>query len=299
MMERSRAKDLAQSKTSSHLVSVPPSVDGGVSTMEHATKARQTPLSRSFFDDENGSSSLDGALYKILEYLKPSDFYTLGALTGSRFWKRFLFENPQSEYLFSPPGKPKISNGRKYLKNLYYFRKSVESIQPGTKKCGKRNRTRSKLVQDQQNEGRQSLNRIGVFSPQEEDSILTNDTIGYFGVCFFRSGVLGVWGDYSGMFLTPHVDRLFSSQKIVDSAPDAQVQLCPIEAIECKTSSKEGVDKVETETSKNPSSVPSPTQDRKTVGKDGYLFADSYHAEAGRASQRWSVKVTAHPRHHG
>ena len=160
MMERSRAKDLAQSKTSSRLVSGPPSVAGGVSTKENATELRQTSLSRSFFDDENGSSSLDGALYKILEYLTPSDFYTLGALTGSRFWKRFLFENPHSEYLFSPPEQPKISNARKHLKNLYYFRRWVERIQLGTKKCGKRNRKRSKLVQDQQNEGGQSLNRI-------------------------------------------------------------------------------------------------------------------------------------------
>ena len=259
----------------------------------------------SLFDGRTDSLNLDGALYRILEYLTPSDFYTLGALTGSRFWKRFLFENPESEYLFSPPKAngqhhPTTSKGRTHLQTLRFFRTSVEGIPCATRKGLKRNRRGSSKLQQQKlhqhqdkEEEQQPLNRVGVFSPHEEDSILTNDTNGYFGLSFFRPGVLAVWGDYSGMFLTSHVDRLFSSQKqnpLETTPPDAEAKtearFCrsSATAVECEANEhKELLDKDETITNVSASAAAASTPyDTKTMGKEGcgYLFADSYQVMA-------------------
>ena len=172
--------------------------------------------SLSLFDGKSSHWNLDGALYRIMEYLKPSDFYTLGALTGSRFWREFLFENPHAEYLFAPPGKnQRKTRGRTYLKNIYYLRKSIT-----------RQKKRKRKGSHQQVE-KQSLNRIGVFSPQEENSILCSDEAnGYFGVSFLRTGVLAVWGDYSGLYLTSRMDRHFSSDKPPESQLDAATMPC-------------------------------------------------------------------------
>ncbi len=273
---------MTQTESSLHLVTAPSSSVGYVisSTAENNTSNRNKRSSSTLlFDDKNESLNLDGALYKILEFLTPSDFYTLGALSGSRFWKRFLFDNPQSEYLFSSPGHPEMTKGRTRLKNLYYFRKLVERIPRGKKKWKKRNRKGSTLVQYQQNEERQSLNRVGVFSAQEEDSILVDDTNGYFGVCFFRTGVLGVWGDYSGIFLTPHVDKLFLSRKNSELKPDEQLQIMnSSETIEEETKSMEEVEEEERDSDKTKVRA----HDRKTMGTEGsgYLFTDSYQVMA-------------------
>ena len=168
-----------------------------------------SPVVKGFggFDGNVNSLPLDGTLYRIMEYLEPSDFYVLGVLTGSRSWKRFLFEDPQTEYLFARKGRTRLKNlaskGRSHLKNLYYFRKSVEWTASNRKRKGNQQK-------EQEYQEELCLNRVGVFSPQEEEEIFVNDKIGYFGTCFFRPGVLAVWGDYSGLFMTPRVDRLFS-----------------------------------------------------------------------------------------
>ncbi|VEU43074.1 unnamed protein product [Pseudo-nitzschia multistriata] len=206
----------------------------------------------SFLESGPGSGpQLDGALYGILEYLAPRDFYKLGALVGSRFWRDLLFEDPRTEYLF-------CDRGRTYLKNVVGFRWAVLSADPdplsvwkprllsvrlsdsesdsdgigrqqqqravlptgGIRSPNRERRIRYPLnrqpIQERQEQQQQQhlvLNRMGILSGPEEEASVTDDTTGYFGIRFLRPGVLAVWGDYSGIFVTPDADRILDPNR--------------------------------------------------------------------------------------
>mmetsp|Transcript_12007 Transcript_12007/g.28480 ORF Transcript_12007/g.28480 Transcript_12007/m.28480 type:complete len:661 (+) Transcript_12007:288-2270(+) len=214
----------------------------------------------SCFDGKSGDLNLGGAFFRILEYLRPCDFYVLGALVGSHFWKQLLFEDPETEYLYAPPGTEEITAGRTHLKNLHFFRLSVE---------GRRTEMEDRKRKRKRLNPRIQLNRVGVFSSQEEEMILQHDKNGYFGLSSFRPGVLAVWGDYSGIFLTSHVDRIFSSEQ----TPSWLVR--PAEPPPGRGTAKIEPSKEEGEEAKDASSS-------KNMGKEGcgYLFTESYQVMA-------------------
>ena len=218
----------------------------------------ESSSSLSFFDGKSNNLNLDGALFGILEYLQPCDFYVLGALVGNHFWKQLLFEDPGTEYLYAPPGTKGITMGRRNLKNLHFFRLSVEGKRI---EMEDRKRKRKTLIP------RKQLNRVGVFSSKEEESILQDDKNGYFGLSSFRPGVLAMWGDFSGIFLTSHVDRLFSSE------PTSSWLVRPAEPPPGRNPAKNEPLNEEDERGRDSSSVTTttsiPSLDAESTGKEG------------------------------
>jgi len=154
----------------------------------------------SFLDGTDGRVHSDGVFYRIMEYLEPRDFYVLGALAGNRFWKDFLFENPHTNYLFCRNQK---TNGRDILKNTYWLQQSIRLS------CKLHKKRKSRKTRESQ---AGPLHRLNVFESFEEDQIAENNLEGYFGMAFLRPNVMGIWGNFSGFFLTSRVGRFFSSR---------------------------------------------------------------------------------------
>jgi hypothetical protein len=131
-------------------------------------------------------------LYHILEYLTRKDLQSLGF--SSHFFKNFVLNNPQTEFLFLP-------HGRRYWKNLYHLKKV--------------------LVGNYLSCGVKVLNRLGILSRGQEDASLafdhsivnnnisTHPCAGYFGFCLLPKEV-AVWGDFSGVSFLPDADAFVS-----------------------------------------------------------------------------------------
>eukprot|EP00536_Pseudo-nitzschia_multiseries_P018624 jgi/Psemu1/56510/gm1.56510_g len=207
-----------------------------------------------------------------MEYLTPRDFYTLGSLVGSRSWEKFLFANPSTEYLFCSSRQNRKSNNRKgrtYLRNVFHFRQAV--LQNRTSEETRKGRRKRRRDEDGDDDRQPPavLNRIGIFSGLEEESILVDDADGYFGMAFFRSGVLAVWGDYSGIFLAQHVDRILSSTSFKERMPSMPTSHPP-------TKEERGQKEDKDDNNNNQKRY----NDFSWKDGSGYLFADSHQVVA-------------------
>ncbi|OEU06339.1 hypothetical protein FRACYDRAFT_254907 [Fragilariopsis cylindrus CCMP1102] len=143
------------------------------------------------------------------------------------------------------------------------------------------------------------LNRIGLFTKEEEDSIVINNSNGYFGVDFIRprrqgrrrqqrqqrqtktneskededgyeEGVIAIWGDYSGIFLTTNVNNILKGDANVDVDAATTTTNVDVDAATTTTTT--------TSTTTTPMTATATTSivpNHPIHGDSGYLFGDS------------------------
>ena len=195
---------------------------------------------------------MDG-LYHVLEYLRPTELYALGVT--NKFLTEFIFHQDTTEQIFQQlllvrtrqyQQQPSIRavSGRIYFQNCFYLKRSIMDLknkpQYNNKETEQQKKKRHRCVQKNDDYHQQhctskmmntTINRVGLFTNQQEDSILMDRTSnGYFGLEFIRRrrcesrdsssnnvghdsdrGVIAIWGDFSGIYLTTNFHHILKN----------------------------------------------------------------------------------------